>query len=295
MNIQSRNPGDAASIFHHGADFISEQFSSPDLRRQFKFPGHPRGVIPSQEQLPTFIGLYHTPRGFSAALKFLETLPPGARVGLEYDDLQSTNAEVQRALSLSTPSFTGLARYAESIGLKPIFVERGLFLYPEHNRNLIKRIGQGLLRLRAMTPGSNEAAELRKELATLNANRQRLRGCPSWRPIASSAWRSELMSRSIAKIGGWRSDDVVIVGTAHALNLATIFESKVDRIIGQCSSATELQTVTEDLMKSQRRNHFVLNARRKLHAVQYATLHPIQAYRNSFPSSNPTLSHGPRA
>lgn len=288
MNLQSRPPVDKAATFHHGVDFSSEQFSSPYFHPRFKFAGHPRGVIPSQEQLPTFVGLYHTPLGFSAALKFLATLPPGTRLGLEYDDLQSTSAELQRALSPKMPSFTGLATYAESIGLKPIFLERGLFLHSEHNRKVIREICERMNRLAEIPADSLEAHDLRKHLATINASPERLRGCPRWRPIASSAWRSELMSRSIAKVGGWSRDDIVIVGTAHALNLAKIFGTTVKCIIGECGSANELQTITEGLMKAQHRDHILLNARRKLYAVQHAALHPIQTYRNWSPPKDPS-------
>jgi hypothetical protein len=86
------------------------------------------------------------------------------------------------------------------------------------------------------------------------------------------------MARTIARLGSWTSEDVVLVGTAHALNLAKIFDINITQVIGHYSSQEHLESRLSGVMRAQAASHATLQRYRELHTYMFAFKHPIQTW-----------------
>lgn len=247
-----------------GAELKSAAFPSPPLRKLFRFNNEATGVVPSYPPLPRLIALRHDEPGFKRAEEFLKGLAAGTRVGLESDDVQIMSREARLLHAQESCSFSQLALVAERQGLLPIPIERSTTLYrasvhssiEERYRLIRQRDSVGRTGYRAHEPIGLGIRQLVKFIAD-GLRIRRLEKLitdglvvKTTRPLLTSAWRSELMAREIAR-RPWRSHDVVITGSAHTLNLSVLFGVPVDTFIGSYNSPKELAAEMASIMKGQ--------------------------------------------
>ena len=94
------------------------------------------------------------------------------------------------------------------------------------------------------------------------------------------------MARSIARLGNWKSQDIVLVGTAHALNLATIFDTRITTVIGHYTSQDHLINRLSAVMRNQVASHSGLEQNRMFHKFFFALRHPLQTWNSKRQASN---------
>jgi len=258
------------------ANLSAEHLPSPPLRGNFKFRGSPRGVIPAGQEIPTIIAIEHDDAGFRVMHELLRTLPRGSRVGLEYDDEQTLDREEQKEAVKLRDSFTALALAAEELGLEPIRLERVFAHRTSKDRATMIQIS----RIQRLAEAASLPAErewlIDVQVSRLYGRLGRFVGCGPYEGISTSAWRSDLMAREIARRGDWKATDVVITGAAHAVNLARIFETKVAIAVGRCTSSDDFERLMKRVMEGQSVLHQSLERRRDLNRLIFAVRHPVR-------------------
>lgn len=253
---------------------------NPELKKNFKFRGAPRGIIPAGQNIPQFIGVEHDSEGLRIAEQFVEALPKHVKVGLEFDLWQLLDKGPRDLLVKASQSFSAIAATAERVGHRVVFIERRSFHVSPSDTNLVtlmRHIGEeALLHHESL----DKLTEIAKRLNELSYHFGAGCGCSLFDVTRSSAWRSELMARSIARIGDWTHADVVLVGTAHAYNLARIFDTSITTVIGHYTSQDHLESRLSAVMRRQVASHTTLQNRRTLHKSLFTITNPLQAWRN---------------
>ena len=257
-------------------DLSAGHLPSPPLRGNFKFRGAPRGIVPEGQELPTIIAIQHDEEGFRVMHELLRSLPKGCRVGLEYDDEQTLDREEQREAVKLRSSFTSLALSAEDLGLEPIRLERVFAHRTSKDRATMSQIS----RIQRLAEAANFPSEkewlIDVQVSRLYGQLGRFVGCRPHEGISTSAWRSDLMAREIARRGNWKTTDVVITGAAHAVNLAQIFETNVAIAIGRYTSRDHFERVMTRVMEGQSALHQSLEHRRVVNRLMFAFRRPIR-------------------
>lgn len=248
----------------------------PFLRRNFRFSGAAPGVVPETEHLPRLVGVAHDDEGLSVAKRIIEGLPRGSRVGLEFDELQLLGVAAGELMMGISMSFTSLSQYAESAGHTPILIERPSMIHPKENQRLLRQMSTVVNEMLLAEGGPERQAVLLKKLWRLRDMMHPNRGCEVGAAVRTSAWRSELMARHIALRGGWRASDVVIVGTAHALNIARIFNTRVSIAIGRYRDQAHFEGVMRDELLEQAIDHHSLNRSRQWHRSLHSLGQPLR-------------------
>jgi hypothetical protein len=262
----------------------AESFPTPSLKQSFKFPNAPRGTIPDLETIPRFIGAENNLESLSLLKEVLSSMQKGARVGLPFDDTLAMSTNAKKILAQRGDSLAALRIAAEELGLSPITIERGDVRHSQKNQNLLTQIGRNIEALAGLPLNAIDRSLYESDNEYLRSRLESPKGCYNNQVECSSAWRSEMMAREIARIGGWSSQDVVIVSPLQALNLAKIFETNVSFVIGRYSSEEEMRSELHTTMAEQVNLHDNLLGRRMLHRLFFAIRHPIKAYRNRYGS-----------
>lgn len=258
---------------------------NPELKRSFKFRGSPRGVVPAGQGLPQIIGVEHDREGLLIAEKFVTSLPKGVKVGVEFDRWQILDKKIRNLLVGASRSFSAIAAAAERTGHDVIFIERRSFQVPPNSAKQVRLLRDTAEEALAHQESPDMLVAIARRLAELTAQLGSGRGCSIFNATRTSAWRSELMARNIARVGNWSSSDVVIVGTAHAYNLARIFDTTITTVIGHYTSQEHVQSRLGEVMLEQVASHTTLQHRRALHKSLFSIRHPLHAWRNRPPNN----------
>jgi hypothetical protein len=222
------------------------------------------------------IAIEHDQDGLRVMHRFLTSLPKGSRVGLEYDDEQTLPREDQRAAAKLRLSFTSLALAAEELGLEPIRLERVFAHRTARDRATLSEIA----RIHGLADSARVPADktwfIDMQVSRLSGRLGRFVGCGPYEGISTSAWRSDLMAREIARRGNWKDTDVVITGAAHAVNLARIFDTTVAIAVGRYTSGDDFERLMKRVMVRQSVIHESLERRRAINRVLFGLRHPVR-------------------
>ena len=260
-------------------DLSAESFPTPHLKQSFKFPNAPRGTIPALEKIPMIIGAEHNIESLRLVKQLLSSIPKGSRVGLAYDNALSMSAEAQRLCAQRMDSPIAIRMAAEELGLSPITIERADIRHSQRNVHLLAQIGRNVEALSKLPPHAVDRSLYESDNEYLHSRLESPKGCYNSQVECSATWRSEMMAREIARIGGWNAHDVIVVSPPQALNLAQIFHTKVSRLIGRYSSEDEMKSTLQTAMTEQVALHENLLGRRSFNRLLFAIRHPIKAYR----------------
>lgn len=263
-------------------DLSTESFPTPRLKQSFKFPNALRGTIPALETIPMIIGAENNIESLRLVTQLLSSIPAGRRVGLEYDDALSMSPNAQRLCAQRGDSPIALRIAAEELGLLPITIERTDIRHSQRNVHLLAQIGRNVEALSKLAPHAIDRSIYESDNEYLRSRLESPKGYYNNHVECSSAWRSEMIAREIARIGGWNTQDVIIVRPPQALNLAQIFHTKVSYLIGRYSSEDEMKSALQTAMTEQIALHDNLLGRRSLNRLLFAFRHPIKAYRNGY-------------
>ena len=275
LNQAPLPPSTMIAVDLHGASL-----PSPELKKSFKFPGAPRGVVPPNQILPQIIGVEHDPEGLRIANAFISSLPKGAKVGIEYDRWQLFEPRTRNILAENSSTFSGIAAAAHGRGHPVVLLERRSFHIPSKHIELVRLMKQTANKVLVYHDRPDRIEDIRERLDSIAQGFGVPRGCSICNAIRTSAWRSELMARTIARLGDWTAEDVILVGTAHALNLAKIFDVKISTVIGHYSSQLHMESRLQEVMERQTSSHAVLTRHRERHKTVFALTHPTQARQN---------------
>lgn len=272
MNLQVP----AAQIFD--LPLGAAEFPSPQLTKNFKFPDCARGIVPPAISLPRIVAMLHDDAGYVAARSLISKLPKHSRVGIELDQGALYSNEAREFYSRTTLSFSSLRVFAEKLGHEVIVLEPTATCFDRESRRMNRRISDLVQQSQALTRGSPEWRKAVSERLTLLD--KQVRKSASDLPI-KSAWRSLLMARKIARLAGWKESDFVFVGSAHAINLANIFDCKVEKFIGNYGTVEVLKSELRKVMAGQVELDSLLTARRARQRLYFVMRHPISFWRNN--------------
>jgi hypothetical protein len=228
------------------------------------------------------IGAENNIESLRLVTQLLSLIPKGSRVGLEYDDALSMSANAQKLCGQRGDSPIALRIAAEELGLSPITIERADIRHSQRNLHLLSQIGRNVEALSKLPPHAVDRSLYESDNEYLHSRLESPKGCYNNEVECSSAWRSEMMAREVARIGGWNAHDVIVVTPPHALNLARIFHTKVSHLIGRYSSEDEMKSTLQTAMAEQVELHENLLGRRSFNRLLFAIRHPIKAYRNGY-------------
>lgn len=263
-------------------DLSAESFPTPRLKQSFKFPNALRGTIPALETIPMIIGTENNIESLRVVKQLLSSIPKGSRVGLEFDDALSMSANAQRLCAQRMDSPIAIRMAAEELGLSPITIERAGIRHSKRNVHLLAQIGRNVEALSKLPAHAVDRSLYESDNEYLRSRLESPNGCYNNKVECSSAWRSEMMAREVARIGGWNAHDVIVVPLPQALNLAQIFHTKVSHLIGRYSSEDEMKSTLQTVMTEQVALHENLLGRRIFNRLLFAIRHPIKAYRNGY-------------
>jgi hypothetical protein len=263
-----------ARIFN--VDLSVATLPSPPLTKNFKFPGTERGVIPAGVSLPRIIAMWHDEAGYKAAAQVIRSLPKKSRIGLECDHGAILTKEAREFYAKNDFSFSQLRVLAEKLGHQVIILEPIAANFSLARRIEGERISELVSISQKSKKGSPEwIAAVGERLQILNLRNLKELGV---RPI-KSAWRSTLMARKIARTPEWKSTDAVFMGSAHAINLAHIFDVKVDSFIGNYDSPKDLESQLSSVMLGQESLDLELQGARARQRLLYKVFSPFKYHK----------------
>jgi hypothetical protein len=221
--------------------------------------------------------MLHDDAGFVAAKSLIDSLPRRSRVGVELDRGALFSGESRKFYSRSARSFSALRVYAEKLGHKVVVLEPAATCYDLESRRRCRRISTLVELSQRFEQGSAEWLKMVGERLRLQ-NKQARKDAGEL-PF-KSAWRSLLMARKIARQEGWKKSDLIFVGSAHAINLAMIFDCSVGKFIGNYGSIAALRSELRSVMRWQIELDALLQERRVRQRLLYMMRHPINSWNN---------------
>jgi hypothetical protein len=249
---------------------------SPKLCPRFRFPGALRGEIPEKQVLPRIVALRHTEEATKSVMTLIDSLPERSRVAVEGDDFQFRPVRIRELLGYSRYTmFTHLAEYAQKKGHTVLRLESMAAYCLPDERTDKRRYDSLVLESLQFKPESPEWTRIYDEVKLIVARQDF--GNMS---ILRSAWRSELMARRIALTTNWKESDLVVTGSAHAVNLAYLLKREVDLFIGEYKNLDSFRQEIFEVMAEQVWLNRKLMQRRLMQRRSFMILNPLKAFKN---------------
>ncbi len=178
--------------------------------------------------LPRLVALKHADSILPRVKKLIDSLPKKSKVGIEGGNPQDyANLPLTVKHFLAPNIFNQISNYAKQRGHTVVWLERRNSAATSRERRDIARL-EPLLQIMESTP-EDSPERLRAALKRLEIY-DRLNAHP-----LTSYWRSTIMGKRIRR-ETWKPTDLVLTGSAHAVNLSQIFDHPVHAWIGDYAS-----------------------------------------------------------
>jgi hypothetical protein len=226
-------------------------------------------------ELPRIIAVEGSDEAIIKAESFIRSLSTGTKIGI-CGDMYQNMSNTSQEFYANNPSYTKLALIAKETGLEVVRIEKLAALYDREARQMISRIDKLVIKSQHQAHGSPEWTETVAQRLRLLFE-LKLKSSFTRRP--DSAWRGELLARSITHVSGWKASDIIICNTAQALDIAKIFNTEVSQFFGSFESDKEFHEVIATVAQQQNIMQQTLRTERSIQKLLFAIRHPINFWK----------------